>query len=321
MPSGSHLDFVSILSLSGNDRGKENRRPLNQSSTAFNILAFSFPNVSIAILIERLLDPNVPRRIVMYIMVWMQVLFAFVAVVLYFAQCSPVQHLWDSGRVPGTCWDPNVFFNYYYFFSAYTALVDLILAVVPITAFWQLQMKQSTRMGLCLMMALTLLSAVVTVAKTCYIPLLARKDLLYDVIPLVQWGLVEQNVVIMAACVPTLRPFFSAFGGTLRSGASASDPKGAPSYGSTVRSPDRFSSTAQVRLESSQSEVELNDVEAVKSAACDADAKRQELHSSAGSSGDDAGTLNGCNITRTVQVNVDVRDRKGPAESKVKAYW
>jgi hypothetical protein len=28
------------------------------------------------------------------------------------------------------------------------------------------------------------------------------------VVPLVQWGLIEQNVVLVAACIPTLRPFF-----------------------------------------------------------------------------------------------------------------
>jgi hypothetical protein len=32
--------------------------------------------------------------------------------------------------------------------------------------------------------------------------------LVYNVTPLVVWGLIEQNVVIVAACIPTLRPFF-----------------------------------------------------------------------------------------------------------------
>ncbi|KAF5679829.1 hypothetical protein FHETE_720 [Fusarium heterosporum] len=31
-------------------------------------------------------------------------------------------------------------------------------------------------------------------------------DIIYDVVPLILWGLIEQNVVIIAACVPTLRP-------------------------------------------------------------------------------------------------------------------
>lgn len=30
----------------------------------------------------------------------------------------------------------------------------------------------------------------------------------YNVVPLVLWGLIEQNVVLVAACIPTLRPFF-----------------------------------------------------------------------------------------------------------------
>ncbi|CAN9437529.1 unnamed protein product [Alternaria sp. RS040] len=33
-------------------------------------------------------------------------------------------------------------------------------------------------------------------------------DPLWKPVPLVLWGLVEQNIVIIAACVPTMRPFF-----------------------------------------------------------------------------------------------------------------
>ncbi|KAM3069917.1 hypothetical protein ACMFMG_010624 [Clarireedia jacksonii] len=75
-------------------------------------------------------------------------------------------------------------------------------------------MRFSTRLGLCIMMGLTLLSAVVTVIKATYLHLFTdRTDPLYNVVPLVLWGLIEQNVVIIAACIPTLRPFFhKAFG-------------------------------------------------------------------------------------------------------------
>jgi hypothetical protein len=41
------------------------------------------------------------------------------------------------------------------------------------------------------------------------------------VVPLVQWGLIEQNVVLVAACIPTLRPFFHK--ASFRSSGSRSD--------------------------------------------------------------------------------------------------
>jgi len=175
----------------------------------FNIGAFSFPNISIAILIVAVLDPNPLRATLLYTMVIVQVVVALVSVVLIFLQCTPVTMLWDPFTPNGKCWPPEVFNNFNYFVSAYTTLTDIVLAVVPISVFRKLQMPFWTKLGVCIMMGLTLLSAIVTIVKATYLHLFTdRTDPLWNVIPLVEWGLIEQNVVLVAACIPTLRPFF-----------------------------------------------------------------------------------------------------------------
>ncbi|KAJ5161070.1 hypothetical protein N7492_006462 [Penicillium capsulatum] len=174
----------------------------------FNIASFSFPNISISILINDLLDPNPLRQYLLLGMSVMQVVFAMISVFLVFFQCNPTQMLWNP-TLGGTCWSPDVFDNFMYWVMAYTTVTDIVLAIVPIKAFWSLQMRMSTKLGLCVMMGLTLLSAIVTVVKATYLHLFSdHTDPLYNVVPLVLWGLVEQNVVIVAACIPTLRPFF-----------------------------------------------------------------------------------------------------------------
>ncbi|KAK8085555.1 hypothetical protein PG997_006826 [Apiospora hydei] len=175
---------------------------------AFNIGAFSFPNISIAILVVRLLDPWTARARALYAMVIVQVIIALISVIIVFKQCQPTAKVWNK-QLPGTCWSPDVLNNFSYFLSAYTTLTDIVLAVVPISSFWSLQMRPNTKVGVCIMMGLTLLSAVVTVVKATYLSLFNdQTDPLFDVAPLVIWGLIEQNVVIVAACIPTLRPFF-----------------------------------------------------------------------------------------------------------------
>ncbi|KAL4800799.1 hypothetical protein BDV19DRAFT_383820 [Aspergillus venezuelensis] len=174
----------------------------------FNIGSFSFPNISIAILINNLLDPNPLRSRLLLGMSILQVIFALISVILIFAQCKPTAALWDHS-IQGHCWPQHIFYDFMYWTSAYTAMTDIILAIVPITVFWKLQMRRSTKIGVCIMMGLTLLSAVVTIVKATYLPLFTDiEDPLYNVTPLVVWGLIEQNVVIVAACIPTLRPFF-----------------------------------------------------------------------------------------------------------------
>ncbi|OJJ88711.1 uncharacterized protein ASPGLDRAFT_42285 [Aspergillus glaucus CBS 516.65] len=174
----------------------------------FNIGAFSFPNISIAILVSNLLDPNPPRTYALYAMSTVQVIFAIVSVFVVFLQCSPTDKLWNAS-LPGTCWDPSVFNDYSYWVSAYTTMTDIVLAIMPISAFWNLQMRFPKKLSVCIMMGLTLLSAIVTIVKATYLHLFTDKtDPLWNVVPLVNWGLIEQNVVIVAACIPTLRPFF-----------------------------------------------------------------------------------------------------------------
>ncbi|KAF1842234.1 uncharacterized protein K460DRAFT_358873 [Cucurbitaria berberidis CBS 394.84] len=174
----------------------------------FNIGAFSFPNISIAILVCQLLEPNPRRTFILYGMAILQVIFAVITMTLAFSQCRPTQKLWEK-TLPGSCWNPNVLNYFSYWLCAYTTLTDVVLAVVPVRAFWQLQMPISTKVGLCVMMSLTMLSAIVTIIKGTYLPLFTdTTDPLYKPVPLVLWGLVEQNIVIIAACIPTIRPFF-----------------------------------------------------------------------------------------------------------------
>ncbi|KAL4770667.1 hypothetical protein BDW60DRAFT_208763 [Aspergillus nidulans var. acristatus] len=58
-------------------------------------------------------------------------------------------------------------------------------------------------------MGLTLPSAIVTIIKATYLPLFTDvEDPLYNVTPLAIWDLIEQNTVIVAACILTLHLFF-----------------------------------------------------------------------------------------------------------------
>ncbi|KAL5003013.1 hypothetical protein BDV10DRAFT_64999 [Aspergillus recurvatus] len=218
----------------------------------FNIGSFSFPNISIAILINNLLDPNPLRARLLLGMSILQVVFAMASVFLIFLQCKPTAALWDHTIADATCWDQAIFYDFSYWVSAYTTLTDIVLAVVPITVFWKLQMRRSTKVGVCIMMSLTLLSAIVTIVKATYLPLFTDvEDPLYNVTPLVIWGLIEQNVVIVAACIPTLRPFFRRAFESRASSNKSSSLGSRIKLSSTARSKRRVTAT-ELALEETQ---------------------------------------------------------------------
>jgi hypothetical protein len=103
-------------------------------------------------------------------MVILQVIFAIVSVFIVFFQCKPTAMMWNP-LLDGKCWSSDVFNDFSYWVSAYTTFTDIALAIVPINAFWKLHMPMSTKINVCIMMGLTMLSAIVTIVKATYLHL------------------------------------------------------------------------------------------------------------------------------------------------------
>jgi hypothetical protein len=78
------------------------------------VMAFSFPNISVVILIERLMPPNIVRTIGLYTVATLQCLAAAVGSTLLFVQCTPSAHLWDP-TIPAKCVPHGTISRYCYF--------------------------------------------------------------------------------------------------------------------------------------------------------------------------------------------------------------
>lgn len=90
--------------------------PLMSSYTAnpFGIMAYSFPNISVAILLERLLAPNKLRTRFLYLLASTQVVIASISCILLFVQCIPSAHLWNP-TIPAKCFPTGTVSRYSYF--------------------------------------------------------------------------------------------------------------------------------------------------------------------------------------------------------------
>ncbi|KAI1778659.1 hypothetical protein F4818DRAFT_306297 [Hypoxylon cercidicola] len=182
---------------------------INFIGNPFGIMAYSFPNISVAILLERLMAPNKWRAIGLYTLTILQCVIAGISCVLLFVQCTPSEYLWNP-IVPAHCFPPGTMSRYSYFVGSFTAFTDIVLAIVPIASFWNLQLPKKTKVSLCLVMGCTLFAAICAIVKTTYLNELEDlDDFTYGTVDLIIWAIVEANVIIIAACMPTLRPLFS----------------------------------------------------------------------------------------------------------------
>ncbi|OTB02432.1 hypothetical protein M426DRAFT_322709 [Hypoxylon sp. CI-4A] len=182
---------------------------INFIGNPFGIMAYSFPNISVAILLERLMAPNKWRAFGLYTLTILQSIISGISCVLLFVQCTPSEYLWNP-TIPAHCFPPGLMSRYSYFVGSFTAMTDIVLAVVPIASFWTLQLPRKTKISLCLVMGCTLFAAICAIVKTTYLnELEILDDFTYGTVDLIIWAIVEANVIIIAACMPTLRPFFT----------------------------------------------------------------------------------------------------------------
>ncbi|KAI9757586.1 MAG: hypothetical protein M4579_003398 [Chaenotheca gracillima] len=130
-------------------------------------------------------------------------------VILIYVQCgSHVEALWDH-RVKASCWSPNVQTYYGFFQSTVNSVTDLFLTLLPAWIVSQTQMRKTLKLLVAGLLGMSLFAMVASIVKTYELKNLgARNDFTWNTPIFFIWTVVELNVVIMAASIPTLKALF-----------------------------------------------------------------------------------------------------------------
>ncbi|KAJ5653410.1 hypothetical protein N7490_000413 [Penicillium lividum] len=147
---------------------------------------------------------------------WMIVLLWFVIVTMnlvniltaffIFLQCKDPRHLWNTA-IPSKCWPADVFTNYSLFVGAYSGAQDFVLALLPWSIVWNLQMRKKEKMGVAFAMSLGVFAGAAAIVKTTFlVALSAKADFTWELAPLLYWAAVEDGLAITAASIPALKP-------------------------------------------------------------------------------------------------------------------
>ncbi|KAL7905575.1 hypothetical protein GGI35DRAFT_128109 [Trichoderma velutinum] len=137
---------------------------------------------------------------------------AFMLVFLFL--CIPVEKQWEP-LVPGHCADAVPF---YLTFSSLTIVFDVITLVLPFPVLIKLQMKIRRKIALLCLFALGLFVSIVQIIR---IQTISNLTNYLDSAEAIKWSIVETDVGIIIACVPTLAPLVTYFSDKTRSGGSS----------------------------------------------------------------------------------------------------
>ncbi|KAH9869189.1 hypothetical protein IAQ61_006394 [Plenodomus lingam] len=112
------------------------------------------------------------------------------------AKCIPIRSIYLGGSIP------NV-------------ILDLVVVLMPLPYVWRLQAPLAQRLILAGMFILGTFIAVVSLVRLIIflsIPIATSGDVTFNFREIIVWSIVEINVGLICACMPSLKPAFAAIG-------------------------------------------------------------------------------------------------------------
>ncbi|KAK4125525.1 hypothetical protein N657DRAFT_568158 [Parathielavia appendiculata] len=171
------------------------------ASGTFSITAAVWSKTSFGITLLHITD-GWYKKVTWFCIISMNV-FMFLSALFPWVDCTPISSAWDMS-VKGTCWDIKVTVYYDIFSSGYSALMDIVLAILPWKFLWGLQMKPKEKIGVIAAMSLGMFAGATAIVKTTQLPDMLSADFA-DGVPLWIWGNAETCASIVASSIPMLR--------------------------------------------------------------------------------------------------------------------
>ncbi|KFA54322.1 hypothetical protein S40293_04839 [Stachybotrys chartarum IBT 40293] len=131
--------------------------------------------------------------------------FQLVALVVQWAQCQPLEKVWNPFLPEGSCLPYQINLGLSMGSAAYSGVIDLALAAIPWIVLKDLQIKRKEKIGIALAMSMGVVAAATAFAKCASLDRLASSDFTLEGGQMIIWAATEISTTIVAASIPVLR--------------------------------------------------------------------------------------------------------------------
>ncbi|KAF6824058.1 hypothetical protein CPLU01_11054 [Colletotrichum plurivorum] len=170
-------------------------------------IALGLTKTSFGITLLRLMPGGWEAKLIWGLIITMNLQFAVHIIATWQAICGAK----DQGHIGGDrCWRLDQSVTFTVFSALYSALCDLILALLPWKMIFNLKMKRSERLSVAVALSMGVLAGVTGIMKAVegYMLIDVRSpDYLYNQAVYWIWSMAEPNVTIISASIPVLRGF------------------------------------------------------------------------------------------------------------------
>ncbi|KAL4890281.1 hypothetical protein BDV59DRAFT_204466 [Aspergillus ambiguus] len=162
--------------------------------------------VKTAILVFYLrLSPERKFRSLTYAIMVFVAAYSLLSILLFTIGCIPVRAMWDITLMDqAKCIDQ---LSFVYANAAFNIFSDLATLILPIKICWTLQASLRQRTLLLILFVMGSFACVVAIIRiVTMVPFMHSNDFTWYKVTIAKWCMVEINVGIICACLPTMRP-------------------------------------------------------------------------------------------------------------------
>ncbi|KAE8153028.1 hypothetical protein BDV25DRAFT_44758 [Aspergillus avenaceus] len=175
-------------------------------SSLFYLSTLGFIKSSVCLFYTRLGDRILTRLSIIMLCVIIAQASSFVLTAAF--QCRPIEKAWNVAE-PGKCVNINIF---YLANAALNILTDVLTYSLPLQVIWKLQVPMKQKAALAFILCVGLFACISSIIRITYIPaMLSDPDATWVISEPMYWSVIEINVGIFAACMPSFKAIASRF--------------------------------------------------------------------------------------------------------------
>jgi hypothetical protein len=192
---------------------------LSAASRAIELSFFAIPlsswgmtcvRASVALMILRFRSASLYWRIFLHSLTVIQIAFSVAYTAFWVTVCHPLSDWWDLANPGGNCADTETVRRVTLTGASLNIVMDVLLSVAPVTFLWNLHRPPAERILVCVLMGMGSFASVASIIKLAALLKWSRQPEDDDMWAMAEnmntWAVTETSFVVMAACLPFLKP-------------------------------------------------------------------------------------------------------------------
>ncbi|KAL2788750.1 hypothetical protein BJX66DRAFT_308180 [Aspergillus keveii] len=136
-------------------------------------------------------------------------------------QCKPLEYFWTrtalDPTIEGSCISIEIVITMTYVYSAFAALCDFTVGILPIFIVRKLHMRRKTKLAVVGILGMACIASSAVIVRFPYVKTFRDPDFLYATVEIAIWSNIEAGLGITAGSLATLRPLLRHWLGTTTS--------------------------------------------------------------------------------------------------------